>query len=100
MRFDVQFRQTDGKLRVNLRADDRRFDAAFEAFQQATKPVETEPYTGAYTVTPKVSSQVLPTAQKRMTDDMTILSIPYYKTSNDQRGETVYIGTEVEIHGD
>ena len=43
--------------------------------------------------------QTLPTAQKYMEKDLTVNGIPYYQTSNASNGETVYIGTEVEING-
>lgn len=89
MQFDVIFSATD-----------QRFDAVFASVQPATSIQELDPYAGAYTVTPKVTAQTLPTAQKRMTQDMTIKAIPYYATSNPQRGETVYIGSEVDIYGD
>ena len=99
MRFDVSFRTSDQRFAVQMQADDRRFDAAFASVQPATAIRELEPYAGEYTVTPKVTAQVLPTAQKRMQEDVTIREIPYYATSNPQRGETVYIGLEVEIYG-
>lgn len=52
---------------------------------------ELEPYTGAYTVTPKMMEQRLATKQKRMTDDVTVQAIPYYEVSNES-GTTVTIG--------
>ena len=55
---------------------------------------EADPYEGDYTVTPKVTAQVLPTASKIMTDDVTVKAIPYYDTSN-LYGTTIYIGSEV-----
>lgn len=100
MRFEVSFRRSDQRIAVQMQTDEQRFDAAFSSFQQATDVMELEPYTGAYEVTPTVTAQTLPTAQKRMTQDMTIRGIPYFATSNDKMGETVYIGTEVEIYGD
>lgn len=49
-------------------------------------------YTGDYTVTPLAASDVvLPTANKLMTDDVTVLKIPYFETANES-GNTVYIG--------
>lgn len=53
------------------------------------------PYTGPYTVTPKVEAQTLETARKLMTDDVNIKAIPFFETSNAAGGETFYIGTEV-----
>lgn len=58
------------------------------------------PYTGDYVVTPKAHAQtVLPTKRKVMSDDVTVLEIPYWETSN-PNGKTVYIAEEVEIYGD
>ena len=50
-----------------------------------------DPYEGDYVVTPKASTAtVLPTKDKAMTDDVTVLKIPYFETSN-ENGTTVYI---------
>lgn len=51
-------------------------------------------YQGNYIVTPKINNQVLPTKNKALSDNITILEIPFYKTSN-ETGQTVYIGSEV-----
>ena len=50
-------------------------------------------YIGSYTVTPKVHAQFLNTKDKIMRDNVSILEIPYYETSN-LTGKTVYIGGE------
>lgn len=53
------------------------------------------PYVGAYTVTPRVdSATVLETKDRVMSDNVTVLEIPYFETSNTS-GYTVYIGNEV-----
>ena len=53
------------------------------------------PYTGEYTVTPKAHEEtVLPTKRKLMLNDVTVLEVPYYETSN-EHGTTVYIAREV-----
>lgn len=52
-----------------------------------------ETYAGSYTVTPKVTSQVMKTAGKNMADNVTVNSIPKYETSNSS-GTTVTIGEE------
>lgn len=58
-------------------------------------------YNGAYDVTPLAdASTTLLTAQKFMDGNVTVNKIPYYETSNEDDGETVYIGTEVNIYGD
>ena len=53
----------------------------------------TPEYEGAYIVTPlPFAETVLPTTGKRMADDVTVLEIPYYETSNPYGGYTVNIG--------
>lgn len=99
MRFEVSFAGSDQRIAVKMHTDDTRFDAAFSSVQLAAVVQELEPYTGEYAVTPAVTAQTIHTAQKRMTQDMIIREIPYYATSNPQKGETVYIGSEVEIYG-
>lgn len=51
-------------------------------------------YKGAYEVTPRVSSQTLPTALKTMRKDVTIYGVPRYDVSNEY-GTTVSIAMEV-----
>jgi hypothetical protein len=51
-------------------------------------------YDGEYIVTPiPYDSQTLETKHKVMADDVTVLAIPYYETSNIS-GITIYIGGE------
>lgn len=53
-----------------------------------------EVYDGEYIVTPKpFIEQTLETREKLMADDVTVLAIPYYETSN-VSGITIYIGGE------
>ena len=52
-----------------------------------------EIYDGAYEITPKVDAQVIPTAQKMMMDDLTVMAIPIYSVSNNAGGATFYIAT-------
>lgn len=57
-------------------------------------------YSGTYEVTPQaIGSTTLETAQTFVESDIVVKQIPYYQTSNDSDGDTVYIGTEVEIYG-
>ena len=52
-------------------------------------------YEGDYEVTPKVIEQTLPTAEKLLSEDVTIKEIPYFEVSNTSGGNTVFIGNEV-----
>lgn len=52
-------------------------------------------YDGDYVVIPKAyDAQILPTANKVMIDDVEVLKVPYFETSN-ENGITVYIAREV-----
>lgn len=54
-------------------------------------------YDGQYEVTPSAHNQiVLETREKLMADDVTVLKIPYYETSNES-GLTVYIAGEDDL---
>ena len=55
-------------------------------------------YSGEYEITPQVESQTLPTRNKILRENMEVKEIPYYETSNEY-GNTIYIGSEVEING-
>lgn len=58
--------------------------------------VGAETYDGPYEVTPKAwDEQVLETAHKLMTDDVTVFRVPYYETVNLFDGKTAYIAEEV-----
>lgn len=52
------------------------------------------PYEGEYIVTPRTTQQSLETKHKTMRDDVTVLEIPYYQTSNEAGGYTVIIADE------
>ena len=50
-------------------------------------------YDGAYEITPlPYTDTLMETSGKRMTDDVTVLAIPYYETTNESGGYTVIIG--------
>ena len=52
-------------------------------------------YDGNYQVVPKSTEQVLSTKDKKMKDDLTVKAIPYFETSNEEDGVTIFIGSEV-----
>lgn len=53
-------------------------------------------YDGDYVVKPKAYEQtVLETDGLCMRDNVVVLEVPYFETSNIQNGYTVYIGSEV-----
>lgn len=69
----------------------------FDYFQQVTITPDT--YEGDYTVVPKAEAQELLTKKKYMDDNVTITAIPYFDVANPSGGQTIYIGSEVEING-
>lgn len=69
----------------------------FDYFQQVMITPDT--YEGDYTVVPKAEAQSLPTKKKYLEDDITVTEIPYFDVTNPAGGQTIYIGSEVEING-
>lgn len=64
-----------------------------------SKPEIISPYTGSYDVTPKAhNDQVLETANKTLTNNITIHKIPFVQSHNDS-GTTVYIAKEIDYNG-
>lgn len=54
-----------------------------------------EYYEGNYTVTPKArTAQTLQTKNKTMKENVTVLEVPFFETSN-EKGTTIYIANEV-----
>lgn len=72
------------------------FKQSFSGSNMNTAKLDPKPiadsYKGKYEVTPKTSAQVLETAHKVMSKDVTVKSIPYYEVDNMQQGTTVIIG--------
>lgn len=75
-----------GSIRARLDENDGVINGTITSYTSA--PI----YEGDYIVTPRVNEEVvLETSDKLLTDDVTVLEIPYYETSNIS-GYTVYIG--------
>lgn len=86
--FSLEFSETNCSFEVDL-----------GEVYRVPNPGQAEYYDGSYIVTPKVEDQVLQTSDKLMSDDVTIKAIPFYSTSNQSGGETIYIGSEVITNG-
>ena len=52
------------------------------------------PYDGPYEVIPKVEAQTLATKQKYLSEDIHVLSVPFYEADN-KNGTTIFIASEV-----
>lgn len=58
-----------------------------------------EIYDGEYVVHSEAHEvQILPTANKQLTKNITVEKIPYFEASNLSDGITAYIGSEVEVN--
>lgn len=57
---------------------------------------ELDYYEGSYEVIPKTTSQTLETAQRFLTEDVTVCEIPYAEVANNSGGNTVYVGAATE----
>lgn len=92
MVYEYQFElaQNDETYNITLEEEIYNFSMA-----ETIQLVHGESYDGDYTVTPKMfEGTVLPTKDKTMTDDVTVLEVPFYEVSNASGGTTVYIATE------
>lgn len=96
MRYDTVV--LDGELSLIV-IGSAEVDLEIEAdgeFGSYTKITGDETYTGEYIVTPKAYNQtILQTRDKVMADNVTVLEVPYWETSNPFDGKTVYIANEV-----
>lgn len=97
MKLDATFSELDrvGDMPVTFSEAGDDFSAQFGELHTVTEYVGGEPYDGQYAVTPKVEAQILPTKGKVMLDDVTVLEIPFFETSNTSGGNTVYIAKEI-----
>ena len=87
MRVNMSFEASTQEFHLFLiEASDFRME--FEAFVEA----EVSVYEGAYVVIPKITPQSLPTEEKKCTEDIQVLEIPYREVDNIQNGKTVIIG--------
>lgn len=88
MILDITFEQAPAVLQADFAGD----ETMSIDFGEILAVPDSDWYEGIYTVTPSAAGKVLPTAQKRMHNDVTVRPIPYFSVSNAAGGETVYIG--------
>lgn len=90
-RLDISVRAKD--IPVELGEVRYRRPVNIDVSKGHAEPIET--YDGPYEVIPMANSEVtLATEGKKMKDDVLVLEVPYYETSNLSGGYTVYIGGE------
>lgn len=95
MNLDVKFDPNATKFKVAFSEQNGNFQSGFGEIHTVTEYVGGEPYEGSYDVTPKVTGQILSTKNKVMVQDTTVRAIPYFETSNNSGGNTVFIANEV-----
>lgn len=92
--FEVGFIENNAMF--DLSVDDKsslKFKAEMGEIQRVVDGAK--PYDGEYVVTPKVEAQTLETKDKVLRENVEILKIPFFSTSNNSGGNTVYIGSEL-----
>lgn len=84
------------RFKVDFAESCMSFGVRFSALQIVEQLKDAEKYTGPYVVIPHAhNEQTLETAQKLMTDNVTVQKVPFYDVSNTTGGTTVYIASEV-----
>ena len=68
--------------------------ACIDKVNELSRPevIELPEYEGEYTITPSIEEQTMETKNKTMSEDVTILAIPYAEVTNNTGGMTVTIG--------
>lgn len=94
-KINVKFAETNKPIKVNFTETNKAIKINFGVVHHIGNADNKNRYNGSYEVTPKVTSQTLPTRDKFMIDDMTVEAIPYFETSNNSGGTTVYIAKEI-----
>ena len=89
MRINVTFDSKEQRFSAGFEDAEKRFSANFGDVTVVTAGAEE--YAGSYEVTPKVESQILPTEDRIMKQNLTVKEIPYYAVSNNF-GQTIVIG--------
>ena len=92
MNLNVRFSADNSNMNVKLNEGAETFKTDFGEVTLVHVNVDGDPYTGDYTVIPKVSPQVLHTRNKVMSSDVTVCEIPYAEVSNVTGGVTATIG--------
>lgn len=88
--FHAVFEERNKAFSAAFEEQSKTFDAQFSSVQIIGGGGD--PYEGEYEITPKVNKQTIATRGKVMSDDVTILAIPYAEVANATGGQTVTIG--------
>lgn len=92
MHLKVRFHPPD-EFKVRFEPSEQNIPIKFKQFQQITVKPDVELYEGEYNITPDVEAQIIPTANKFLSEDVTVKQIPFFNVGNTAGGSTVYIAT-------
>lgn len=95
MNINVKFSELQQDIGLDFSESAKNISAEMGEVQIVTEYIGGEIYAGDYHVTPKVTEQTMPTKGKVMVEDVTVKSIPVFKTGNPSGGNTVYIAKEI-----
>ncbi len=93
IRFRLKFHTNDASFKFKVHDMENGFKFHYDDFFEVDKSYNA--YLGEYEVVPAIKKQQLDTKDKLMKKDVVISAIPFFETSNDEGGNTVYIGKEL-----
>lgn len=89
--FKLNFRESNQFFKLIFDETCQKLNFEFSDLQ-VVHVADVEKYDGDCTIIPTFDEQRMRTENKLMTDDVTILSIPYSEVSNPEGGLTINIG--------
>lgn len=93
IQFKLEIESNDTSFDLKIGNDKETFEFLYDTLYEVDKDYDA--YLGKYQVVPAVKKQQLDTKDKLMKKDVVISAIPFFETSNDEGGNTVYIGKEL-----
>ena len=91
--FDAQFQEQSNVFETSFQQQSKVLESNFDSVITIVEAPEDAYYEGDYVIIPAVDAQELPTALKRMKDDLTVTEIPTSCASNNTGGLTFYIAS-------
>ena len=92
MRLKLEFKSKDMSFHTDMKICSEEFRLDIKNYHGMNNA---DIYTGDYTVTPKDIEQQIKTKNKFLNKDLIVKKIPFFETSNEEGGNTVYIGKEL-----
>ena len=97
MHLKLEFKSKDMSFRTDMKICSEEFRLDIKNYQGMKNA---DIYTGDYIVTPKDIEQQIKTKNKFLNKDLIVKDlivkkIPFFETSNEEGGNTVYIGKEL-----